>query len=127
MDNARGNVVTRQSAAELTLLRRLRATGLRPQTQVRVWSHRLPGKFGYGHTSIDYAWKRLGVAAFFDGCYWHGCPDHYPNRTAKRLGDDLKTQVLTDLGWTVVRVWECEPIDLAVNRIVAALNERRAT
>lgn len=62
------------------------------------------------------------VAVFVDGCFWHGCPEHGrktpwsgPNaalweekmqRNAER--DQRSTTLATELGWDVVRLWECE-------------------
>jgi len=61
------------------------------------------------------------IAVFVDGDYWHSCPAH--GRTAPFCGpnaalweekmrrnkerDVRSTQIAEDLGWTVVRVWEC--------------------
>jgi DNA mismatch endonuclease (patch repair protein) len=57
-----------------------------------------------------------------DGDFWHGCPTHGRKRpfsgpnanlwTAKiqrtRQRDLVATKTAADLGWTVVRLWECE-------------------
>jgi DNA mismatch endonuclease (patch repair protein) len=59
------------------------------------------------------------IAIFVDGCFWHGCPEHYTapatNNTfwAKKLErnatrDSLASQALKDQGWTVLRFWEHE-------------------
>jgi DNA mismatch endonuclease (patch repair protein) len=58
------------------------------------------------------------VAVFVDGCFWHGCPEHYVPPTAnadfwrKRIGrvatrDARDTLRLQAAGYDVVRVWEC--------------------
>lgn len=80
------------------------------------------------------------IAVFVDGCWWHSCPRHGrqrpftgPNaslwmekmaRTRER--DRYATQAAQDLGWTVVRLWECEvhadPMQAA--RRILALNPR---
>lgn len=73
------------------------------------------------------------VAVFIDGCFWHGCPEHYVRpRTraefwaAKLLEntrrDRRQTAALERQGWHVVRVWEHEvfvALDDVVSRIVA--------
>jgi DNA mismatch endonuclease (patch repair protein) len=62
----------------------------------------------------DLVFKRHKVAVFVDGCFWHGCPDHYaaPRSRgefwAKKLRDNVmrdakQTQVLTSKGWRVLR------------------------
>src|SRR5689334_4318438 len=59
------------------------------------------------------------VAVFIDGCFWHGCPEHYlrprsrPDYWAVKLAtyverDRRQTAELTSLGWRVCRVWEHE-------------------
>jgi DNA mismatch endonuclease, patch repair protein len=64
------------------------------------------------------------VAVFVDGCWWHSCPVHGrkkpftgPNAALweakmarNRERDEYSTAAATSLGWTVVRVWECEII-----------------
>lgn len=67
----------------------------------------------------DFAWYRLGVVLFVDGCFWHGCPRHYraPKNNAafwrhkidtNRARDHRVTRQLRRLGWKVIRVWECQ-------------------
>jgi len=62
------------------------------------------------------------VAVFVDGCWWHSCPVHGrktpftgPNaelweakmaRNHER--DKFATTTAESLGWTVIRLWECE-------------------
>ena len=62
------------------------------------------------------------LAVFVDGCFWHGCPKHGrktpwtgPNAelwAAKmernNVRDEYSTHVAQELGWRVLRVWECE-------------------
>jgi DNA mismatch endonuclease (patch repair protein) len=76
-----------------------------------------------------------GIAVFIDGCFWHGCPDHYvPPRSAigfwsKKLAgnverDRRQTLALEAAGWRVLRFWECEVIeslDRCVGRVRQAL------
>lgn len=56
---------------------------------------------------------------FIDGCFWHGCPEHYtaPKANAgywaskveqNRARDTETSARLTELGWTVMRFWEHE-------------------
>jgi DNA mismatch endonuclease (patch repair protein) len=59
---------------------------------------------------------------FVDGCWWHSCPSHGhkgpfigPNAALwaakmvrNRERDTYATAIAESLGWTVVRVWECE-------------------
>jgi len=62
------------------------------------------------------------IALFVDGCWWHSCPLHGrktpftgPNAALweakmarNRERDSYATMTAERLGWTVVRVWECE-------------------
>lgn len=57
----------------------------------------------------DIAFVEKKVAIFCDGCYWHGCPIHYPNR--KRPIDDEITKELEKSGWKVLRYRECEIVN----------------
>jgi DNA mismatch endonuclease, patch repair protein len=90
----------------------------------------------YGPQKIDIAFSLPKVAIFVDGCFWHGCPLHsHPIRTnegywrpkIKRNQErDLeKTQELKLQGWTVLRIWEHELIDVAavLTKITRLLNE----
>jgi DNA mismatch endonuclease (patch repair protein) len=86
------------------------------QNRIRGWrrNQRLFGK-------PDFVFRRERLAVFVDGCFWHGCPKpkHAPmpkNRAewwaaklARNRGRDvLVTRTLRELGWTVIRVWECD-------------------
>ena len=88
----------------------------------------LPGK-------PDFAWPRLKVVVFVDGCFWHGCPRcyHAPKHNAQFWREKLEgnkrrdrrvSRQLRALGWTVLRIWECrvaEPNTIA--RIARRLSE----
>jgi DNA mismatch endonuclease (patch repair protein) len=67
----------------------------------------------------DIVFRKARVAVFVDGCFWHGCPDHYkqPSTNARYWSDkvegnrrrDLETDAcLAEAGWTVLRHWEHE-------------------
>ena len=56
---------------------------------------------------------------FVDGCYWHGCSEHFkPPKTntdwwTEKIEDNIErdarvTSELSRRGWTVVRFWEHE-------------------
>jgi DNA mismatch endonuclease (patch repair protein) len=57
------------------------------------------------------------VAVFVDGCFWHGCEDHYrrsrknqqfwDDKVASNQARDRDTdEKLSTAGWNVVRIWE---------------------
>lgn len=67
----------------------------------------------------DIVFRRERVAVFVDGCFWHGCPDHYvrPRSRCDFWAQKLRTnferdyrqsQLLERDGWRVYRVWEHE-------------------
>ena len=78
----------------------------------------------------------IKVAVFVDGCFWHGCPVHgtWPKANADFWREKIETNRARDAdtdrrlrenGWLVIRVWEHEPPDDVVERIVRAVEERR--
>jgi DNA mismatch endonuclease (patch repair protein) len=57
------------------------------------------------------------LAVFIDGCFWHGCPVHYSSPQSSKSfwsrklranyeRDVRQNRLLTESGWTVLRVWE---------------------
>jgi DNA mismatch endonuclease (patch repair protein) len=73
-----------------------------------------------------------------DGCFWHGCPEHYRPATknaefwrdkiqGNRDRDRETNEVLGKAGWTVIRVWEHEDAEAAAGLVaetVQALRDR---
>ena len=81
----------------------------------------------------DITFSRKRLAIFVDGCFWHGCPDHmsWPRSNkgfwkqkieANRQRDRKQERQLRAAGWTVLRVWEHEPVEDALLRIQSALD-----
>jgi DNA mismatch endonuclease, patch repair protein len=110
----------RDTGPELAIRRLIHARGLR----YRVDARPIPA---VPHTA-DMVFTRARIAVFIDGCWWHGCADHYRpparhggywagkvarNRERDRAVDDM----LLAAGWHVVRVWEHEPPEDAARRI----------
>lgn len=69
--------------------------------------------------SPDIVLPRYRTALFVDGCFWHGCPDHYrapitnggfwSAKLERNLRRDAKADGdLVAMGWHVVRIWEHE-------------------
>lgn len=72
------------------------------------------------------------VAVFIDGCFWHGCPEHYVRPrsrnefwTAKLLEnterDRKQTTQLEAIGWCVVRAWEHE-VFVALDEVLCRID-----
>lgn len=84
----------------------------------------------------DVVFPTLRLAVFVDGCYWHGCREHRsipatnsPFWQAKidgtRRRDAAHTGWLEDAGWTVLRIWEHEALEDAVDRVARAVGGLR--
>lgn len=80
----------------------------------------------------DIVFPRAKVAIFVDGCFWHGCPDHYraasknadywnSKRTENAARDQRTDDALSQAGWQCVRIWEHEDMVVVANRIAALL------
>lgn len=80
----------------------------------------------------DLVFPRERVAVFVDGCFWHGCPEHYRPSTkntafweeklaTNRSRDAQTNEALATAGWTVIRVWEHEDVSGAADRIETAV------
>ena len=86
----------------------------------------------------DFAWPRLKVAVFVDGCFWHGCRQckYLPKTHTTFWRDKIETnrkrdrrisRTLRRAGWTVIRVKECVVLrSSALQRIERALSARAA-
>lgn len=68
-------------------------------------------------TRPDLVFPKKRVVVFVDGCFWHGCPQHYtrPRSSSefwdRKLQENVErdarqTSLLESAGWRVVRVWE---------------------
>lgn len=67
----------------------------------------------------DFTFPKKKIVFFIDGCFWHGhnCrntipkdnADYWKKKVVKNQIRDIKvTETLTNKGWIVFRVWECE-------------------
>ena len=95
---------------ELIVRKYLFSRGLRFRVQVR----KLPG-------TPDIVLPKYKTAIFVNGCFWHGhegCKyfrlpksnvEFWKEKIERNIERDKESmQALFDLGWKVVRVWECE-------------------
>lgn len=116
----------RDTKPELELRRALHGLGMRFRVDHRL---DLPG----GRARPDIAFTRRRVAIFVDGCFFHGCPEHGNRRSIKNaeywvpklegnvVRDRRTDDALRDAGWTVVRIWEHEPLESAVEKVRSAV------
>jgi DNA mismatch endonuclease (patch repair protein) len=118
----------------------------RPEVLIRSAVHRRGLRFrkdfllhlGAARVRPDLVFTRCEVAVFVDGCFWHGCPDHQrvPRRNTDYWVPKLQANVdrdrridaaLADGGWDVLRIWEHEVVESAVDRLVDVLEGKRGT
>jgi DNA mismatch endonuclease, patch repair protein len=108
----------------------------KPELRVRSALHRAGLRFRVCQVlpfdrrrRADITFPRVHLYVFIDGCYWHGCPEHYQTPktntefwTGKvqqnQIRDRDTTSELQALGFTVLRFWEHEPPDAVVAQIV---------
>ena len=119
------SVGRKDTAPEVAVRRYLHRHGLRYRLHVRD----LPG-------TPDIVLPRYRTAIYVHGCFWHGHDCKHgsvqarTNRefwrskiAANQERDDRKAKALTELGWTVQVIWECESgrvaaLDALIKRIL---------
>lgn len=98
----------RDTSPELLLRKGLHRAGLRYRLNVKT-----PG----GRADVCIVSSHFAI--FIDGCFWHGCPEHYVRPRSRNefwdskleenvLRDARQTAALLAAGWTCVRLWEHE-------------------
>jgi DNA mismatch endonuclease (patch repair protein) len=113
----------------------------KPEVKIRSLLHRTGHRFrvdfpiqvpGRRPVRADIAFTRKRVAVFIDGCFWHGCPEHWrPPKsnegywvdkiTRNQERDRLTDELLEAEGWKSVRVWEHEPAAQVIESVEVAL------
>lgn len=82
----------------------------------------------------DIVFTRVGLYVFVDGCFWHGCPDHFVLPATRRdfwrakidgnrMRDADTDRRLIESGLFVLRVWEHQPAAEAVVEVVQRYTE----
>ena len=103
----------RDTSPELKVRKLMHAGGLRYRVNFRP----VPGL----RRTADIVFTRVRLAVFIDGCFWHGCPEHYERPETNREYWDLKVTrnrerdveinaALIVHGWHVLRFWEHDAI-----------------
>ncbi|NEC65806.1 DNA mismatch endonuclease Vsr [Streptomyces sp. SID9727] len=119
---------SRDTQPERLIRRLVHANGLR----YRVAARPLPDL----RRTADLVFRPAKVAVFIDGCYWHGCPEHYvppktnpgywSDKVARNMARDRDTDKrLAEAGWAVLRFWEHQDSDVCALEIVSTVRERR--
>lgn len=131
------------AAVRSRIMSRIRGKNTKPEIQLRKAVFAEGVRFRVHDRSIrgtpDISHKGAKVAVFVDGCFWHGCPEHYSRpRSRQEFWDtklaynrNLRERVLNrlhDERWHVVQVWECnvrtDPKKVAQG-IARVVNQRR--
>lgn len=130
------------SPAATATMKANRRVDTRPEALLRSALHQQGLRFrkdvylrvGDVRTKADIVFRPRRIAVYLDGCFWHSCPEHGQLPRANRAywkpklernvrRDEEVTRALEVDGWTVIRIWEHEPIDLAAQRIYEAVRE----
>ena len=123
-------VTGRDTSPEIAVRRMLRAAGI----GYRLGGSGLPGR-------PDVVMKGRRTVVFVHGCFWHGhdCArgarkpkanaDYWNAKLARNAARDAEVAArLSQAGWRVVTVWECDLKTAgAANRIVAEITGQAAT
>ncbi|MFJ2934033.1 very short patch repair endonuclease [Streptomyces sp. NPDC087219] len=132
------------SAARRRNMQAIRSRDTKPEQQVRRLIHAQGLRYRVAakplpdlRRTADIIFRPVKVAVFIDGCYWHGCPEHYvaprtnpgywSDKVARNMARDSDTnQRLEEAGWTVLRFWEHESPEECAMRITAEVAKHRA-
>jgi DNA mismatch endonuclease (patch repair protein) len=101
----------KDTAPEMSVRRHLHASGLR----YRLHAKALPG-------SPDLVFPSRRVCVFVHGCFWHACPHcndgmhhvktnrrYWRSKLVANSARDARTKKsLSDAGWRVIVIWECQ-------------------
>lgn len=120
-----------------------RSHSTKPELALRSEIHRRGMRYRVSHRPIanlrmtaDLVFPRLQIAVFLDGCFWHGCPDHYIPPKANshywetklarnRRRDAGADEALKEMGWLVLRFWEHEETADIADRVECAVRAKR--
>ncbi|WP_406330319.1 very short patch repair endonuclease [Streptomyces sp. NBC_00203] len=119
---------SRDTTPERLVRRLVHAQGLRYRVATRPLSDL--------RRTADMVFRPAKVAVFIDGCYWHGCPEHYvppktnpgywSDKVARNMTRDRDTdERLRAAGWLVLRFWEHESAEECSEAICHAVTSRR--
>lgn len=112
----------RDTGPELAIRSRLHRAGLRYRVDRSLPFDR--------RRRADLVFTRVGLYVFVDGCFWHGCPEHFTvpkTRTdfwvakinGNRLRDRDTDERLRQLGLVALRIWEHMDPDMATGIVLA--------
>lgn len=117
----------RDTEPEIRLRRELHRRGLRYRVDAPI-----PG---IPRRRSDILFSRTKIVIFVDGCYWHGCPNHFrpagrnrewwQKKILENQARDRDTQEwLESQGWLVLRFWEHDDPSIAANQVESTVRGR---
>lgn len=126
------HIKSKDTSIELMVRQKLHSLGYR----YRVHCKELPGK-------PDIAFSKRKIAIFIHGCFWHGhdvgCryshtsqsrQEYWNNKISKTKQRDINHRnSLSDNGWNVVIIWECEikaDFNGTIRKLIAFLGEPKS-
>ncbi|MXV99287.1 MAG: very short patch repair endonuclease [Acidimicrobiaceae bacterium] len=116
-----------------------RSRDTKPELAVRSAVHRRGIRFRVSvrpqpelARTADMVLRKSRIAVFVDGCFWHGCPDHWTQPAtnsqywANKITDNTRrdtetTAYLQQAGWTVLRFWEHEDPEAVADQVQQAM------
>lgn len=118
----------RDTGPELAVRRILHARGLRYRVDAPLDFDR--------RRRADIVFPRAHLIVFIDGCFWHGCDQHYTvpathpefwaDKRTKNMARDIETtQRLRSEGWNVLRFWEHETPEAIADGIATTYTRLR--
>ena len=101
-----------------TTMSKIRSFNTNPELKLKP----LMKAFGFGYHPIgiygrpDFANRKMKIAVFIDGCFWHKCPIHYikPKTSLDYWVSKVQTNIKRDervdktlkiQGWKIIRIW----------------------
>lgn len=129
------------------LMSKVRSADTQPEWILRSALHRLGFRYRLHCKGLpgrpDLVFPKYRVAIFIHGCFWHrhgGCKDASSPKTnqvfwEKKFNDNIERDravatALTQSGWEVVVVWECELLRdtlPTINRVISTLVSKGAS
>ena len=110
-----------------------------PEVALRSELHRRGLRFRVDQAPVprirsraDIVFRRVRLAIYVDGCFWHRCPEHgeipksnreyWEPKLARNVERDSQTNTaLEDAGWAVLRFYEHVPPEDAADQIQAVI------
>ncbi|RMH17781.1 MAG: DNA mismatch endonuclease Vsr [Gammaproteobacteria bacterium] len=128
------------------MMARIGGKNTKPEMMVRKWLHRAGFRFRLHRKDLpgtpDIVLPKFKTVILVHGCFWHRHPDCKLSYTPKSREsawrkkfsenvrrDQKNIKDLSDLGWKVFIVWECETrnpeaFENRMNQIASSLNEQ---